>query len=171
MGIAEDWSELMFDLQCLSKASAKRKFRRSIKYGWGGLCAYCRSNRATTLDHLKPKSRGGSSLRSNLIPACQRCNHSKGSENWLEWFQRQEFYNSVAQELIEEWISNKRFIEEEVDDERIIDRATVRTLPSEVRSKQNEPRSSRENSIEIVEIKNGAEEWSTRDATQEWCPV
>ena len=171
MGIAEDWSELMFDLQCLSKASAKRKFRRSIKYGWGGLCAYCRSNRATTLDHLKPKSRGGSSLRSNLIPACQRCNHSKGSENWLEWFQRQEFYNSVAQELIEEWISNKRFIEEEVDDERIIDRATVCTLPSEVRSEQNEPRSSRENSIAIVEIKNGAEEWSARDATQEWCPV
>ena len=78
--------------------------------------------RATTLDHIKPKSRGGSSLRSNLIPCCQACNHSKGSDNWLEWFQRQEFYNSVAQELIEEWISNKRFIDEELDEERIDDR-------------------------------------------------
>ena len=125
MGIAEDWGEHLFNLDCLSKGAAKRKFRKSIKYGWGGLCAYCRCQRATTLDHLKPKSRGGSSLRSNLIPACQSCNHSKGSLNWLEWFQRQEFYNSVAQELIEECISNKRFIEEELDDGTADDRTTV----------------------------------------------
>ena len=171
MGIAEDWSDLMFDLQCLSKASAKRKFRRSIKYGWGGFCAYCRSNRATTLDHLKPKSRGGSSLRSNLIPACQCCNHSKGSENWLEWFQRQEFYNSVAQELIEEWITNKRFIEEEVDDERIINRAAVRPLQSKVRSEQDEPECTRKNSLTIVEIKDGTKEWSAGNLAEKWCAV
>ena len=57
MGIAEDWADLMFNLDCLSKGSAKRKFRKSIKYGWGGLCAYCRSRRATTLDHLKPREK------------------------------------------------------------------------------------------------------------------
>ena len=125
MGIAEDWADLMFNLDCLSKGSAKRKFRKSIKYGWGGLCAYCRSKRATTLDHLKPKSRGGSSLRSNLIPACQCCNHSKASRNWLEWFEEQTFYNETAKELIEEWISNKRFIEEELDDGTADDRTTV----------------------------------------------
>ena len=139
MGIAEDWADLMFDLECLSKGAAKRKFRKSIKYGWGGLCAYCRSAKATTLDHLKPKSRGGSSLRSNLIPACQCCNHSKGSENWLEWFQRQEFYNNVAQEAIEDWISNKRFIEEELDERRTDNRTTVRTLPSTLRGSKDEP--------------------------------
>jgi len=139
MGIAEDWADLMFNLDCLSKGSAKRKFRKSIKYGWGGFCAYCRCERATTLDHLKPKARGGSSLRSNLVPACRSCNHSKASENWLEWFQRQEFYNKVAQELIEEWISNKRFIEEELDDRRIIDRTAVCTTESTLRGEQNEP--------------------------------
>ena len=137
MGIAEDWADLLFDLDCLSKGAAKRKFRKSIKYGWGGLCAYCRCNRATTLDHLKPKSRGGSSLRSNLIPACQSCNHDKGSMNWLEWFQRQEFYNSVAQEVIEDWISNKRFIEEELDGPDY--RTTVCTKQSTLRSKTDEP--------------------------------
>ena len=138
MGIAEDWSDLMFDLTCLSKQVAKRKFRKSIKYGWGGFCAYCRSQRATTLDHLKPKSRGGSSLRSNLVPACKCCNHDKGSQHWLTWFQQQEFYNETARELIEEWISNKRFIEEELD-ERIIDRAEVRTDKSQVRGNPDEP--------------------------------
>ena len=150
MGIAEDWSDLMFDLNCLSKQTAKRKFRKSIKYGWGGLCAYCRSDRATTLDHLKPKSRGGSSLRSNLIPACQSCNHSKGSLNWLEWFQQQTFFNAVAQELIEDWISNKRFIEEELDDRRINNRATVCTMPSPIRSTKDEPTCVREDSIEAA---------------------
>jgi hypothetical protein len=51
-----------------------------------------------------------------LIPACRSCNADKGTQSWLVWFQRQEFYNLVAQELIEEWISNKRFIEEELDE-------------------------------------------------------
>ena len=152
MGIAEDWADLMFDLECLSKGAAKHKFRKSIKYGWGGLCAYCRCERATTLDHLKPKSRGGSSLRSNLIPACQSCNHSKGSLNWLEWFQRQEFYNSVAQELIEDWISNKRFIEEELDECRSIDRTTVRIDKSQIRSDQDEQTCFGENGLTLAQI-------------------
>ena len=146
MGIAEDWSVLMADLTCLSKQVAKRKFKRSIKYGWGGLCAYCRENRATTLDHLKPKSKGGSSLRSNLIPACQPCNHAKGSEHWLVWFQEQTFYNATAKELIEEWISNKRFIEDELD-EFTDDRTTVCTPASEIRSDPHEPSSSGKNCL------------------------
>jgi len=148
MGIAEDWSDLMFDLSCLSKQVAKRKFRKSIKYGWGGLCAYCRCNRATTLDHIKPKSRGGSSLRSNLIPACQTCNHSKGSSNWLEWFQRQEFFNLIAQELIEEWISNKRFIEEELDEPNF--GTTLQPNPSTLRNREDEPPSIREDSLALA---------------------
>ena len=139
MGIAEDWSDLMYDLTCLSKQSAKRRFKKSIKYGWGGLCSYCRCNRATTLDHIKPKSKGGSSLRSNLLPCCLECNHSKGTLPWLVWFQQQTFYNETAKELIEEWISNKRFIEEELDDRRIDNRTTFRSLSSEVRSNEDEP--------------------------------
>jgi hypothetical protein len=146
MGIANDWSDLVFGLDCLSKQSAKRKFKKQIKYGWGGLCAYCRCNRATTVDHLKPKSKGGSSLRSNLIPACTTCNHDKGSEHWLVWFQRQEFYNTVAQELIEEWITNKRFIEEELD-EPTNARATVCIDQSEIRSVSYEPPSVGENRL------------------------
>ena len=150
MGIAEDWADLMFDLECLSKGAAKRKFRKSIKYGWGGLCAYCRSNRATTLDHIKPKSKGGSSLRSNLIPCCRECNHSKGSQSWLVWFEQQPFYNEIAKELIEEWISNKRFIEEELDEQSIEYRAEVCFAASAIRSSEDEPPSIREDCIEVA---------------------
>lgn len=141
MGIAEDWKDLMFDLTCLSKQSAKRRFKKSIKYGWGGLCGYCRCNRATTLDHIKPKSKGGDSRRGNLLPCCLECNHSKGSEPWLVWFQRQSFYNETAKELIEEWISNKRFIEEELGDGSTHNRTTVCFNQSSVRSIPNEPTS------------------------------
>ena len=165
MGIAEDWSDLMWDLSCLSKQVAKRRFRKSIKYGWGGLCCYCRSNRATSLDHVKPKSKGGSSLRSNLLPACKSCNHDKGSRHWLDWFKEQPFYNETAKELIEEWISNKRFIEEELDDRGIDNRTTLRTLQSEVRGSEDEPTSARKDSPEIVEISYGTKEWRTANAS------
>ena len=137
----------MFDLSCLSKQVAKRRFRKSIKYGWGGFCAYCRCNRATTLDHLKPKSRGGSSLRSNLIPACRECNHAKGSQPWLVWFQQQSFYNETAKELIEEWISNKRFIEEELDGCSTFDRTEVCFDESPIRGLTDEPPSPGENCL------------------------
>lgn len=152
MGIAEDWADLMFNLDCLSKGAAKRKFRKSIKYGWGGLCCYCRSNRATTCDHLKPRSKGGSSLRSNLVPACRCCNHSKGSEPWLTWFERQDFYNETAKELIEEWISNKRFIEEEVDERSTNHRTAICSTASTLRSDENEPPSIRENGFTLAQI-------------------
>ena len=138
MGIAEDWSELMFSLECLSKGNAKRQFRQAIKYSFGGLCSYCRCQRATTLDHIKPRSKGGSNLRSNLVPACQSCNHSKGSENWLVWYQRQEFYSKVVEELIEEWIS-KSYLHMEEDEPGPNDRTEVCLEPSPLRSVSDEP--------------------------------
>ena len=125
MGISEDWSDLMFELKCLQKGSAKKQFRELIKYSFGGLCAYCRKERATTVDHLKPKSKGGNSLRSNLVPACRCCNHSKGSEDWLVWYQRQEFYSIVAQDLIEEWINSKRYQAEDRTDAGTYNRTEV----------------------------------------------
>jgi hypothetical protein len=127
MAYAEDWGELMFNLHCLSKASARRQFRHHIKYSFGGLCAYCRERKATTVDHIRPRCRGGSSLRSNLIPACHECNQNKGSEPcWRTWFRRQPFYNKIAEELIEEWIKNgHRDIEEDKHDALLLEQWVV----------------------------------------------
>ena len=138
MGIAEHWTELQFSLECLNKGNAKRKFRQAIKYSFGGLCSYCRCQRATTLDHIKPRSRGGSNLRSNLVPACQECNHSKGSENWLTWYQRQDFYSRVVQELIEEWIT-KPYPSMEEDEPGPNDRTEICSEPCTIRSVPDEP--------------------------------
>jgi hypothetical protein len=43
----------------------------------GPICAYC-GERATSIDHVRPRLFGGSDEPDNLVPACQPCNSSKG---------------------------------------------------------------------------------------------
>lgn len=47
---------------------------------WGRKCAYCSAeNVPLQVEHIHPKSRGGSNRISNLTLACQCCNQKKGS--------------------------------------------------------------------------------------------
>lgn len=49
-------------------------------------CVYC-GIEATTLDHIVPKSKGGSNRNYNLVPCCRPCNQGKGNmalDEWLE---------------------------------------------------------------------------------------
>lgn len=38
-----------------------------------------------TLDHITPRSKGGSNTTSNLITACMRCNRLRGDSNWIRF--------------------------------------------------------------------------------------
>jgi 5-methylcytosine-specific restriction endonuclease McrA len=40
-------------------------------------CVYC-GQRADTIDHVRPRSRGGLHTWTNVVGACARCNHRKG---------------------------------------------------------------------------------------------
>lgn len=40
-------------------------------------CVYC-AERADTIDHVRPRSRGGPHAWTNVVAACARCNHRKG---------------------------------------------------------------------------------------------
>ncbi|HEY7223869.1 MAG TPA: HNH endonuclease signature motif containing protein [Micromonosporaceae bacterium] len=42
------------------------------------LCSYCRTNPATSVDHVNPRVLGGDLTDPNLTPACTFCNSSKG---------------------------------------------------------------------------------------------
>jgi hypothetical protein len=55
-----------------------------IKYEYR--CAYC-GNRSTAfeIDHIRPRSRGGSNRVSNLCVACHACNQAKGERTAAEW--------------------------------------------------------------------------------------
>ncbi|MBW4678665.1 MAG: HNH endonuclease [Microcoleus vaginatus WJT46-NPBG5] len=64
----------------MSSKQRKSKKRQLIKK-FGSCCWWCRKSlreAELTLDHLLPKSEGGSNSLENLRLACFRCNNSRG---------------------------------------------------------------------------------------------
>ena len=61
------------------RAVTRRISRRVLFARDGWQCAYCGtgSNRLT-LDHVVPRSRGGTSVWENVVASCAPCNHRKG---------------------------------------------------------------------------------------------
>lgn len=48
-----------------------------------GACAWCRSTRRLTVDHIVPLDAGGRSVRSNLQCLCRKCNTAKGNQTGI----------------------------------------------------------------------------------------
>ncbi|MFF4984356.1 RNA-guided endonuclease IscB [Streptomyces sp. NPDC001046] len=54
--------------------------RTRLRAAWDGACAYCgRTGVPLNVEHVRPRSRGGSHRRSNLVLACVPCNKAKGA--------------------------------------------------------------------------------------------
>lgn len=49
-------------------------------------CIYCGMKGDLTLEHILPRSRGGSDDPSNAVWVCRTCNSSKGEKRLYEWF-------------------------------------------------------------------------------------
>ena len=67
---------------------ATRLWRRAIKESFDCTCVYCGEPyelHELTIDHVRPRAKGGETITSNCVPACRCCNQSKGSDDWLEW--------------------------------------------------------------------------------------
>jgi hypothetical protein len=96
--------ELVFNLQCLQKKSARKRFRRSILDDWPE-CAYCGRHNPTTLDHVIPRAGGGKHTRTNLIGACGACNLEKSDTPWFEWYRGQIFWTPEREDRILSWIN------------------------------------------------------------------
>ena len=86
----------------ISRRTAKNNFRQSIFKAWDYKCAYCGAS-ANTLDHVHPKSKGGSNLSFNLVPCCLHCNLAKGSTELKTWFREQDFYSPKREAKITCW--------------------------------------------------------------------
>ena len=53
---------------------------------WNRCCAYCgTTNQVLEVDHIVPRSRGGSDRISNLCLACHTCNQAKGTKTAVEF--------------------------------------------------------------------------------------
>jgi HNH endonuclease len=58
----------------------KRKEKRGrLAKIYGGRCFECGKRRKLTLDHIEPRSRGGTSLTTNLQPLCHECQEKKAN--------------------------------------------------------------------------------------------
>ncbi len=66
-----------------------RAIKESRKRDFNYCCAYCGSAPTfLTIDHVKPRSQGGTNEPDNLLPACKPCNESKGSRALRSWFNK-----------------------------------------------------------------------------------
>lgn len=64
--------------------------RSNRKWHRKGLCPFCQSHKATTLDHIIPRTMwNGADLRNdpmNWVGACYECNQAKGDRHFLFFF-------------------------------------------------------------------------------------
>ncbi|MDQ3474782.1 MAG: HNH endonuclease [Actinomycetota bacterium] len=57
--------------------------RRAVFARDSGKCVYCGIT-ATSIDHVVPRSRGGTHSWDNVVAACRRCNHAKADRTLAE---------------------------------------------------------------------------------------
>ncbi len=56
-----------------------KHLREAVFRTKGRTCVRCHQRPATTCDHVKPVSHGGSTILSNLVPCCATCNTARGN--------------------------------------------------------------------------------------------
>ena len=93
----------------LNKREAKRQFRDYIFEVWRHKCAYCGAENPCTLDHIKPRSKGGTTNTYNLLPACPNCNRNKGSKEVFSWFRTRRDWTAKREADIHLWINQHSF--------------------------------------------------------------
>ncbi|MFN3603550.1 MAG: HNH endonuclease [Leptonema sp. (in: bacteria)] len=72
----------------------KEKAKKLKQTSWwrkkksSGICYYCKRKfkpQELTMDHKIPLSRGGESIKENLVPCCKECNSKKKHLLTIEW--------------------------------------------------------------------------------------
>ena len=94
----------LFNLETLSSSEAKKLWRRKIKERWDYECAYCGSSKNLTIDHIVPRSKGGTDFTKNVVCCCHDCNQSKSHTPWEDWYFSQEFFSMKRHNKINEWM-------------------------------------------------------------------
>jgi 5-methylcytosine-specific restriction endonuclease McrA len=57
-----------------------RDLREEVFRHYGRACSYCGyEDTVMTIDHILPRSKGGDNSLENLLPACRKCNYSRGN--------------------------------------------------------------------------------------------
>jgi hypothetical protein len=128
-------------------------------------CVYC-GDKHTEWDHFRPlienkKATGYISEISNLVPACGKCNQSKGNSNWKEWITGQAKLSPASRGIndIEQRIENLEAFEilsnpVKLDFEKIVGRQRWEKHWANCEIINNQMRESQQLSDEIRAIVN-----------------
>ena len=92
--------------QVIRKQEIVKLFRKGIYQYFNHGCVYCGSP-AESLDHAKPKAKGGETVTSNLLPACKSCNQDKGSKELFEWYRSRSHWTIEREQAIARWIAGE----------------------------------------------------------------
>ena len=105
--------DLLANLIALSPKNARKEFRQHIFESWEWKCMYCDeelTEHTATIDHIKPKVKGGHSTRSNMGACCSKCNSKKGSQLVFDYFNESHpCYSEAKASKIKEW-TDQHFI-------------------------------------------------------------
>ena len=80
---------------------------------FGGKCPICgkpegRSKKAKfDKDHIIPISKGGATVRNNIMPCCKRDNRARGNRDLFEWFREQPTWTQERENKINAWINEQ----------------------------------------------------------------
>ena len=66
-------------------------------------CAYCGSKEDLEQEHIVPVSDGGTYAIGNIVPACRKCNASKGNKNLDYWYRNSGVFDSERLEKLYEY--------------------------------------------------------------------
>jgi hypothetical protein len=80
-----------------------RRWRQSLHRITGCRCIYCGAT-SESIDHVLPRSRGGSSVTENCVPACLGCNGRKGDSEVFLWYRSQSFYDPRRAMALRAWM-------------------------------------------------------------------
>jgi len=91
------------NLITMQSPDAKKLWRRAVKEHFNCTCVYCgelHELHNLTIDHVRPKCKGGRDVTTNVVPSCRRCNQEKGSRNWLDWMRATFGYHPAREHVI-----------------------------------------------------------------------
>ena len=92
----------------MNSSMSKKMWRQALKEHFDCTCVYCGETYELsnlTLDHVIPRSAGGETIASNIVPACQKCNQKKASKPWKEFMRTTFGINKLREYVIATYIS------------------------------------------------------------------
>jgi len=70
------------------------------KSHFNNCCCYCGEELPLTKDHFIPIGNSGGYTKENIVPACSKCNSSKGEKSFSTWYPQHKDYSKERENLI-----------------------------------------------------------------------